>query len=68
VKLIILGVCGAIAAITFVTMLLSIARHRAQRSMPPAGGALAEYVWATVPWLMVSACVTPAVRLVIAAH
>jgi heme/copper-type cytochrome/quinol oxidase subunit 2 len=57
-----------IAVLVFVSMLHAIARHRA------AGGAdeswrtsaLSEYLWATVPWLMMGACAFPAVRRILA--
>jgi heme/copper-type cytochrome/quinol oxidase subunit 2 len=60
--------CGAIALLVFLTMFGAIARHRARRCPERAYGAtaVAEYVWAAVPWLMMLACALPAVRLIVA--
>jgi heme/copper-type cytochrome/quinol oxidase subunit 2 len=63
-----LQVLAAIAALVFLIMLVATAMHRA------AGGsentyrasALAEYLWTVVPWLMMGACVAPAVRRIVA--
>lgn len=66
-RLIILEICGGIALLVFVAMLAAIARHRvhgsSQTNRPPA---LAEYLWATIPWLMIISSAMPAVRQVIA--
>jgi heme/copper-type cytochrome/quinol oxidase subunit 2 len=67
-RLIALQVLAAIAALVFVTMLTATAWHRT------AGDAentyrvstLAECLWTVVPWLMMGACVLPAVRQIVA--
>ncbi len=67
-RIIVLEVCAGIAALVFLTILVATAIHRS------AGGAeaphrytpLAEYLWTTVPWLMMVACVLPAVRRIVA--
>jgi heme/copper-type cytochrome/quinol oxidase subunit 2 len=60
--------CGSIALLVFLTMLRAIARHRARLFPDRAYGptAVAEYVWAAIPWLMIVACALPAVRLIVA--
>lgn len=67
-RLIALKVCGVIAVLVLVVMFGAIVRHRAL--WRPHGAhhttALAEYVWATIPWLIVAATVLPAVRLIVA--
>ena len=62
-----LAVCG-IAALVFLSMLGAIARHRARACLNRdyAATAVSEYVWATVPWLMIIACALPAIRLIAA--
>ena len=68
VRLIALFTCGSIALLVFLAMLSSIARHRARLCPDRAYGAtaVAEYVWAAIPWLMIVACALPAVRLIVA--
>ena len=57
-----------IAVLVFVSMLRAIARHRSASGSDQSWrtSALSEYVWATVPWLMMGACVFPAVRRILA--
>ena len=66
-RLIVLKICGGIAVLTFLTMLTAIARHRvhgsSQKNRPSA---LAEYLWATLPWLMIISSAIPAVRQIAA--
>jgi heme/copper-type cytochrome/quinol oxidase subunit 2 len=59
---------GSIAALVFLTMLVAIALHRSARGPENSyqSSAVAEYVWAAVPWLMMIACVLPAVRRIVA--
>jgi heme/copper-type cytochrome/quinol oxidase subunit 2 len=68
VRVIALLVCGSIALLVFLTMLRAIACHRARLYPNRAYGAtaIAEYVWAAIPWLMIVACALPAVRLIVA--
>ena len=67
-RLFALKVCGAIAVLVLVVMFGGIMRHRAQ--WRPDGAhhttALAEYLWAAIPWLIFAAGVLPAVRLIVA--
>jgi heme/copper-type cytochrome/quinol oxidase subunit 2 len=68
-RLIALEVCAGVAALLFITALVAIAAHRVHRSDGPGRGtALAEFVWAVVPWIMVVAAALPAVRLIVAKH
>jgi heme/copper-type cytochrome/quinol oxidase subunit 2 len=69
-RLIVLEGCAAIAAILFLTALATTALHRAQRRSEEAYriSALAEYLWIVVPWVMITACAYPAVRLIVAGH
>jgi len=67
-QLIALEMCGAIAGLVFLSMMRTIARHRAQH---PVGSACpttawAEYLWAVIPWVMIAACAVPTVRLIAA--
>jgi len=68
VRLIAVLTCGSIALLVFLAMLGAIARHRARLCINRAYGAtaVAEYVWAAIPWLMIVACAVPAVRLLVA--
>ena len=66
-KLIILGVCGLIAVLVFLTMLTTVALHRTRRP-GAAGTALVECLWTTIPCLVVITAALPAVRLIVAAH
>jgi len=64
-RLVVLQFCGAIAVLVFLAMLAAIARHRGQcGSQSDQPGALTEYLWATIPWLMIISCAIPAVDLV----
>ena len=69
-RLILLEVCAGITALLFLVMLAGIARHRAQRRSEGANNptAMSEYLWAVVPWVMLTACALPAVRLIAALH
>jgi heme/copper-type cytochrome/quinol oxidase subunit 2 len=70
VRLILLEVCAGIIAFIFLVMLAAIARHRAQRRAEGANNATAmsEYLWAVVPWVILTACALPAVRLIVTGH
>ena len=69
-RLILLEVCAGIIAFIFLVMLAAIARHRAQRRSKGANNATAmsEYLWAVVPWVILTACALPAVRLIVTGH
>ena len=69
-RLILLEVCAGITALLFLVMLTGIARHRARRRCEGANSvaALSEYLWAVVPWVMLTACALPAVRLIVTGH
>ena len=69
-RLIILEVCAGITALLFLVMLAQIARHRAQRRSEGANNvaAMSEYLWAVIPWVMLTACALPAVRLIATLH
>jgi heme/copper-type cytochrome/quinol oxidase subunit 2 len=66
VRLILLEVCAGITALLFLIMLAEIARHRAQRRCEGMGNAsaMSEYLWAAVPWAILTVCALPAVRLI----
>jgi heme/copper-type cytochrome/quinol oxidase subunit 2 len=70
VRLILLDVCAVITALLFLVMLGGIARHRAQRRSQGANNlaAMSEYLWAVVPWVILTACALPAVRLIVKGH
>jgi heme/copper-type cytochrome/quinol oxidase subunit 2 len=70
VRLILLEVCAGITALVFLVMLTGIARHRAQRRSEGTNNvpAMSEYLWAVIPWVMLTACALPAVRLIVAGH
>jgi heme/copper-type cytochrome/quinol oxidase subunit 2 len=70
VRLILLQVSAGITALLFLVMLAGIARHRAQRRSEGANdvAAMSEYLWAVVPWVMLTACALPAVRLIVTGH
>jgi heme/copper-type cytochrome/quinol oxidase subunit 2 len=70
VRLILLEMCAGITALLFLVMLAGIARHRARRRTEGANdvAALSEYLWAVVPWVMLTACALPAVRLIVTGH
>ena len=58
-----------IALGVFIAMLVGVWRHRAHATTAAQPNALAsEYAWATVPWIIMALCVTPAVRQVLAAE
>ena len=69
-RLILLEFCAGIAALIFLVMLATIARHRAQRRSEGANNATAmsEYLWALVPWVILTVCALPAVRLIVTVH
>ena len=68
-QVIVLEVCAGVAALVFLTMFAAIALHRSAHGSqgPRQCAALTEYLWAVVPWLMMAACVLPAVRRIVAA-
>ena len=62
-RLIVLQILGGIAALVYLAMLAAIARHRLQSDpQTTRSPALAEYLWATIPWLMIISAAIPAVR------
>lgn len=65
-RLILLQVCAAGTALLFLVMLTEIARHRAQQRSEGTDNptAMSEYLWAAVPWVILTACALPAVRLI----
>ncbi len=67
-RLIVLEVCAGVAVLVFLAMLVATAMHRSARGAedPHHCAPLAEYLWTTVPWLMMVACVLPAVRRIVA--
>jgi heme/copper-type cytochrome/quinol oxidase subunit 2 len=67
-RIIVLEVFAFVAALTFLSMLVAIALHRSAHGPEDGwqGSAVAEYLWAAVPWLMMAACVFPAVRRIVA--
>ncbi len=69
-RLILLEICVGITALLFLVMLTGIARHRAQRRSEGANNATAvsEYLWAAVPWVILTVCALPAVRLIATLH
>ena len=69
-RLILLEVCAGITGLLFLIMLAEIARHRAQRRSEGANNvaAMSEYLWAVVPWMILTACALPAVRLIVTGH
>lgn len=69
-RLILLDFCVGTTGLLFVVMLVEIARHRAQRRSEGADNAtaLTEYLWAAVPWVILTACALPAVRLIATLH
>jgi heme/copper-type cytochrome/quinol oxidase subunit 2 len=68
-RLVALEVLAAVVALVFLALMVATALHRSARAAQalPQGSALAEYLWALVPWLMMAACVIPAVRRIVAA-
>lgn len=69
-RLLLLQVCASITALLFLVMLAEIARHRAQRRTEGVHNApaMSEYLWAVVPWVMLTVCALPAVRLIVTGH
>ena len=69
-RLILLEVFAGITALLFLVMLAAIARHRAQRRSEGANNvaAMSEYLWAVVPWVILTTCALPAVRLIAKGH
>ena len=69
-RLIALEVCAGVGALVFLTMLVATALHRSKRGSEGTYqcAALAEYLWAVVPWLMMAACVLPAARRIVAGN
>ncbi|MEJ0085188.1 MAG: hypothetical protein WDO72_05880 [Pseudomonadota bacterium] len=67
-RLIVLELCMGVAAVMFVTMLGTLAMHRARRraSDLAARPAPSEYLWAVIPWALIAACALPAVRIAVA--
>jgi heme/copper-type cytochrome/quinol oxidase subunit 2 len=70
VRLILLEVCAGITALLFLVMLVQIARHRAQRRSEGANNVavMSEYLWAVIPWVILTTCAFPAVRLILSRH
>jgi heme/copper-type cytochrome/quinol oxidase subunit 2 len=69
-RLILLEVCAGITALLFLVMLAEIARHRARRRSEGSNdvAAMSEYLWAVVPWVILTAFALPAVRLIVTRH
>jgi hypothetical protein len=67
-RLIVLEVCAGVGALVFLSMLVATVLHRSARRSEGTykSTAVAEYLWAVVPWLMMAACVLPAVRRIVA--
>ncbi|HEV7607806.1 MAG TPA: hypothetical protein VGO61_10745 [Steroidobacteraceae bacterium] len=52
-----------IALVVFIAMLVGLWRHQAHARVAGRSTALvSEYVWSTVPWIIVVLCATPAVH------
>jgi hypothetical protein len=66
--LVTLELLGLVAMIVFLIMVVATARHRTVSGAEGSGAnsALAECLWVAVPWLMMSACVFPSVRRIVA--
>ena len=57
---------GVVAGVLFITTLIATASWRAKcNDTSFRSTALAEYLWALIPWVMIAACVLPAVRLIL---
>lgn len=67
-RLIVLELCLAIAAVVFLTMLAGIASHRRQSRGHGtlSRSALGDYLWAIIPWIMAAAAAWPAVSRIVA--
>ena len=62
-----LDVFAIIAAAVFVIMMIAVMRHRSSDPAQTArGSALAEYLFALVPWLIMGASVLPSLRRIVA--
>jgi len=63
-----LGLCGAVLAVLFASMMLAVARRRADPGGPPAFQASTkmDYLWAAIPWLIIIASIIPAARRILA--
>jgi heme/copper-type cytochrome/quinol oxidase subunit 2 len=61
-----LDVLAIIAAVVFVVMMIAEVRHRASRAAETSSeiSALAEYLFALVPWLIMAASALPSLRLI----
>jgi heme/copper-type cytochrome/quinol oxidase subunit 2 len=67
-RLIALEILAVVAVLVFLTTMVVTVMHRSARASEDSyqTSPLAEYLWAVVPWLIVAACVFPAVRQIIA--
>jgi heme/copper-type cytochrome/quinol oxidase subunit 2 len=67
-RLILLEILAVVAALVFLSMMGAIASHRSASRVQGLrkDSAVSEYLWAVVPWLMIAACVLPAVRRILA--
>ena len=67
---ILFALCAAALTTLFAGMMLAVARRRAAAGGPPAihASAAADYLWAVIPWLMISVCLIPAARRILAGH
>ena len=66
-RLVALTICGSTALLVFLAMLATIVRHRARRhSRERRHATFAEYLWATIPWLMIVSCFLPAAQQIVA--
>jgi len=64
-RLIVLEVCVGIAALLLLISLGAITAHCATRHRAVS---VTEYLWAVVPWIMVTACALPSVWPIFAAQ
>ncbi len=66
-RLIVLEVCVGVALVMFVTMMGTTAMHRARQRLgrPATTPARSEYLWAVIPWVLITACALPAVRMAV---
>jgi hypothetical protein len=60
---IVLEVCVSIGVLLFLTSLAAMVGHHAKHTV-----ALREYLWAVVPWVIVTAAASPAVWPILAAQ
>lgn len=63
----VLEAIGVVAGVLFITTLIATAMWRSANGNETSlrSTALAEYLWALVPWVMMAVCVLPAVRLIV---